>query len=88
MDEQRAWLRAGRKRRLRILAVILCACVLFTTYPNILETLFVFAAAEPEQSEEQYISDDTALPDTPETVPGAEDGKKSPGGGYNRRCRS
>ena len=62
MDEQRAWLRARRKRRLRILAVILCFCVLFTTYPDILETLSVFAAVESEQSEVTYISDFKALP--------------------------
>ncbi len=63
MDEQRAWLRARRKRRLRILAVILCFCVLFTTYPDLLETFSVFAAAESEQSEVMYISDFKALPE-------------------------
>ncbi|MDE7267988.1 MAG: hypothetical protein K2N89_11035, partial [Lachnospiraceae bacterium] len=44
MDEQRAWIRSGRKRRLRITAAILAFCLLVTTYPNILETISVFAA--------------------------------------------
>ncbi len=56
MDEQRAWLRARRKRRLRIFAVILCLCVLFETYPDILVTLSVFATGKPEQTQGQYVS--------------------------------
>ncbi|MDE6405449.1 MAG: hypothetical protein K2M20_07345 [Lachnospiraceae bacterium] len=63
MDEQRAWLRARRKRRLRILAVILCVCVLFTTYPDILAVISVFASEVSEQSEGRYISGFTALSD-------------------------
>ncbi len=51
MDKQRAWLKAKRKRRLRILAVILSFCVLFYTYPDILATFSVFAAAWQEQPE-------------------------------------
>lgn len=71
MDEQRVWLRARRKRRLRILAVILCVCVLFTTYPDILATLSVFASEVSEQSEGRYISGFTALSDEirEQTVP-------------------
>ena len=71
MDEQRAWLRARRKRRLRILAVILCFCVLFTAYPDILETLSVFAVVESEQSEVTYIFDLKTLPEEirEQTVP-------------------
>ncbi len=71
MDEQRAWLRARRKRRLRILAVILCVCVLFTTYPDILAVLSVFASEVSEQPEGRYISGFTALSDEirEQTVP-------------------
>lgn len=71
MDEQRAWLKARRKRRLRILAVMLSVCVLFTTCPDILATLSVFASEEPAQSEGRYISGFTALSDEirEQTVP-------------------
>ncbi len=61
MDEQREWLRAIRKRHLRILAVMLCFCVLFTTCPDILAALSVFASEQSEQSEIRYISGFTAL---------------------------
>lgn len=61
MDEQRAWLKARRKRRLRILAVMLSVCVLFTTYPDILATLSVFASEEQAQAEGRYISGFTTL---------------------------
>ena len=71
MDEQRAWLKARRKRRLRILAVMLSACVLFTTYPDMLETLSAFASEESAQSETRHITDFTSLPDEvrEQTVP-------------------
>lgn len=62
MDEQRTWLRARRKRRLRILAVMLSLCVLFTTYPDIPAALSVFASEEQAQAEVRYISGFTALP--------------------------
>ena len=61
MDEQRAWLKARRKRRLRILAVMLSFCVLFHTYPDILATLSAFAATGQEQLETQHITGFTAL---------------------------
>lgn len=71
MDEQRAWLKARRKRHLRILAVVLSVCVLFTAYPDILATLSVFASVEPAQSEVRYISGFTAFSDEirEQTVP-------------------
>ncbi len=71
MDEQRAWLKARRKRRLRILAVMLSFCVLFTTYPDMLETLSAFASEESAQSETRHITDFTSLPDEvrEQTVP-------------------
>ena len=69
------WLRARRKRRLRILAVMLSFCVLFTTYTDLLETLSVYAAAESEQSEVTYISDFKALPEEiREQTPGKQTG--------------
>ena len=46
MDEQRAWLRLKRKRRLRTLALVLSFCVLLTSSPHIWEAVFVFAAEE------------------------------------------
>lgn len=61
MDEQRAWLKARRKRRLRILAVMLSFCVLFHTYPDILATLSVLAAVESVQPEVRHITDFTVL---------------------------
>ena len=45
-EEYRAWLKKRRKRRMRILAAVLCFCVVCTTYPNILETLSVIASAD------------------------------------------
>lgn len=46
-----------RKRgRLRILAVILSFCVLLTAYPNMPETIFVFAAEEAAGTEEPYVT--------------------------------
>ena len=71
MDEQRAWLKSRRKRRLRILAVMLSMCVLVTNYPDILETISAFAAAQPAQSEARYISGFLALPEEirEQTVP-------------------
>ena len=44
MDEQKAWIRSRRKRKLRFTAAILAVCLLVTTYPDILETISVFAA--------------------------------------------
>ena len=44
MDEQKAWIKSRRKRKLRFTAAILAVCLLVTTYPNILETISVFAA--------------------------------------------
>lgn len=71
MDEQRAWLRARRKRRLRIFAVLLCLFVLFKTYPDILVTLSVLATGKPEQTQGQYVSGFAKLPEEirEQTVP-------------------
>ena len=46
MDEQREWIKLRRKKRLRLLAVAMCVSLLITSYPNILETWSVSAAAE------------------------------------------
>ena len=56
MDEQRAWIKMRRKRRLRVLAVVLCLSVLFVTYPNILETLSVFASENGSEENVLYVS--------------------------------
>ena len=44
MDEQRAWIKSRRRKRLRIMAVILCMCLLVTTRSDILATLSTFAS--------------------------------------------
>ena len=77
MDEQRAWLRARRRRSLRIFAVILCLCVLFTTYPDILATLSVLAEEKPGQT--QYVSGFAELPEEirEQTVPVGTGDRKS-----------
>ena len=56
MNERRVELKSRRKRRLRTLAVILSVCVLFTSSPNIWETVSVFAAEESDGEGRQYIS--------------------------------
>ena len=43
MDEQREWLRLRKRKRMRLLAVVICFALLVTTYPNILESLSVLA---------------------------------------------
>lgn len=63
MDEQRTWLRARRKRRLRILAVMLSFCVLFTANPDIAAILSVIAAEKSEGEGRQYVSDFVTLPE-------------------------
>lgn len=52
MDEQRAWIKLRRKKRLRLLAVAMCASLLVTSCPNILETFSVLAAAERQEIRE------------------------------------
>ncbi len=70
-DEQRAWIKTRRKRHLRILAAVLSLCVLFATYPNILETFFVFAAEREKEEKDLYISGFSDLPEEikEQTVP-------------------
>ena len=70
-DEQRAWIKTRRKRHLRILAAVLSLCVLFATYPNILETFFVFAAEREKEEKDLYISGFSDLPEEirQQTVP-------------------
>lgn len=69
MDEYRTKVKTKKKKYLRILAVILSFCVLFTTNADITATLSVFAAGESEGR--QYISDFAVLPEnvTKQTVP-------------------
>ena len=70
-DEQGAWIKTRRKRHLRILAAVLSLCVLFATYPNILETFFVFAAEREKEEKDLYISGFSDLPEEikEQTVP-------------------
>jgi len=71
MDEQRAWLKMRRKKRLCALAVALCICVLFAAYPDILETVFVFAMEQRGEGEVMSISGLRELPEEirEQTVP-------------------
>ncbi len=76
MDEQRTWIKLRRKKRL--LAAVLCFCLLFTAYPDILETLFVFAAGPQSGDGIVYVSGFAELPEEvrEQTVPvgtGAEE---------------
>ncbi len=48
MDEQREWLKKRRKKRLRILAALLCFSVLSAGFPGILDTLSAYAALPDE----------------------------------------
>lgn len=70
-DEQRAWIKTRRKRRLRVLAAVLCLSVLFTTYPNILEAFSVFAAENGAEENILYVSGFSDLPEgvREQTVP-------------------
>ena len=56
---------------MRILAAALSLCVLFATYPNILETFFVFAAEREKEEKDLYISGFSDLPEEikEQTVP-------------------
>ena len=69
MDEQRVWIRSRRKRRLRLTAVILVLCLLFTTYPDILATLS--ASATEQEDGTVHVSGFAELPEAvkEQTVP-------------------
>ncbi len=71
MDEQRAWIRSRRKRRLRLTAAILAFCLLFTTYPDILEAVSVFAAGSRGDGGPMSITGFVKLPEetAEQTVP-------------------
>ncbi len=55
MDEQRAWLKMRRRKRLCTLAVALSVCVLISTYPNVLETLSVYAEGLEGENDGVYV---------------------------------
>ncbi|MCM1144851.1 MAG: Ig-like domain-containing protein [Blautia sp.] len=63
MDEQLAWIKSNRKRRLRAVAVLLCLCLLFTAYPNILETLSIFAEESQGKKDVLHVSGFAELPE-------------------------
>ncbi|MBD5522447.1 MAG: leucine-rich repeat protein [Lachnospiraceae bacterium] len=73
MDEQRAWIRSRRKRRLRFTAVILAVCLLVTTYPDILEAVSAFAAETVGEDETVSVSDTVKLPEEGEAEASEED---------------
>ncbi len=71
MDEQRAWIRSRRRKRLRLLAAALSACLLFTSYPDILAALSVSAVEAHEEGDSLYLSGFARLPEEirEQTVP-------------------
>jgi len=71
MDEQRAWIKSRRKKRLRLLAVILVFSLLLTTFPSILELLSVFAAVTQNEDGTVYVTGFAELPEEvrEQTVP-------------------
>ncbi len=71
MDEQRAWIKSRRKKRLRLLAAALTFCLLITTYPDILATLSAFAAGMQGGDGTVYVSGFESLPEEvrEQTVP-------------------
>ncbi len=78
MGEYRAWKKTRRKRLLRLAAAVLSFCLLFTTYPDILETLSVFAAGTQGGDSTVYVTGFAGLPEEvrEQTVPvgtGAEE---------------
>ncbi|MDE7259857.1 MAG: hypothetical protein K2N77_11575, partial [Lachnospiraceae bacterium] len=74
MDEQRAWIRLRRKRKLRLTAAILAFCLLTTTYPDILEAVSVFAAETVGEDETVSVSDTVKLPEEGESELSEGDG--------------
>lgn len=46
MDEMYEWIKMRRKRRFRLMAAILCICVLFTSLPQLPTLRQAFAAEE------------------------------------------
>lgn len=54
MDEQRTWVRPGRKKHLCILAAILWFCVMFMACPNTPFTLSVFAEEEAVDNDSDF----------------------------------
>lgn len=73
MDKQRLWIksRKTRKKCLRILAAALAFCLLFTTYPDIPETLLVLAAETQDGDGTVYVAGFAELPEEvrEQTVP-------------------
>lgn len=69
MDEQRAWIKSRRRKRLRITAVALCVCLLVTVRPDILETFSTFASEWKDST--VYVSGFAELPEEvrEQTVP-------------------
>lgn len=87
MNKYSTWMKSNRtkqrnsgKRKIsfRILAAMLCFCVLFTTYPDILTVLSVFAAEVPEEKEIWQVSAFAPLPDEvgEQTVPAGTEPEK------------
>ncbi len=63
--------KTNKKKKIRLLAAALSFCLLFTTYPNLPETLLVFAAGEQGEEDDSHISGFAELPEeiSVQTVP-------------------
>lgn len=63
--------KTNRKKKIRLLAAALSFCLLFTTYPNLPETLLVFAAGSQGEEDDSHISGFAELPEeiSVQTVP-------------------
>lgn len=63
MKECRVRKKSGRKKRMRLLAMLLTFCLMFTTCPEMLETLYVFAAPGQEEKDAVYVAGFAELPE-------------------------
>ena len=63
MKECRVRKKSGRKKRMRLLAMLLTFCLMFTTCPEMLETLYVFATPGQEEKDTVYVAGFAELPE-------------------------
>jgi len=79
MKEYRGWRKMKKKNCLRVLAVMLCLCVLFTANPDVWSVLSVFAAEETEGNEGGSIDEDSK--ENGDTTGSPDDGSGAGGNG-------
>lgn len=79
MKEYRGWRKMKKKNCLRVLAVMLSLCVLFTANPDVWSVLSVFAAEETEGNEGGSIDEDSK--ENGDTTGSPDDGSGAGGNG-------